>query len=406
MVELLSRTFICPHCFEKSRFKEVNFRCVNDPKRCTPEPDDKYSQFLGLGTPRMMAKTFEIPAPTGLLGKLKSLGIPRSAKCKHCGEPSTKRICPSCHSELPHTIGDFEDMVFCVIGAKEAGKSHYIAVLLNEIMNSMGGAFNCNLQPVNDNTAKKYREGFYNPIYRRRETIQGTRSARADFSVRHPLVYTLSFMGRGLFRKKKITQVVTISFFDTAGEDLNSEDTILTENKYIFHSSGIIVLLDPLQLPVVRAQLPKGTGLPAENTELEDIISRTARLIRTARNLKQDQLIHIPVAVAFSKIDALDLLLDPSSPLKYPSKHDGEYNVGDFESVDTEVRSHIMEWKGEYLIQQLELNFKDYGFFGLTALGSNPHGSNRISKLRPYRVADPFLWLLWKSRLIRARKKP
>ena len=172
-------------------------------------------------------------------------------------------------------------------------------MLLNEIMNSIGGTFNCNPQPVNDGTAKKYREDFYNPVFRRRETIQGTRSARADFSVRQPLVYTLSFMGRGMFGRKKISQVVTISFFDTAGEDLNSEDTILTENKYIFHSSGIIFLLDPLQLPVVRTRLPDGIGLPAENTELEDIISRTARLIRTARNLKQDQLIDIPVAVAF-----------------------------------------------------------------------------------------------------------
>jgi len=404
-VELLSKTFICPHCFERSCFEEVKFRCVNDAKRCEPEPDDKYSEFLGLGTPRMMAKTFGNPAPTGLLGKIKSLHIPRSATCSHCGEISTKRICPSCHSELPHTIGDFQDMIFSIVGAKESGKSHYIAVLLNEIMNSMGGAFNCNLQPANDNTSKRYREDFYNPIFRRRETIQGTRSARADFSVRQPLVYTLSFMGRGMFGKKKIAQVVTISFFDTAGEDLNSEDTILTENKYIFHSSGIIFLLDPLQLPVVRAQLPEEVKLPVENTELEEIISRTARLIRTARNMKQDQLIDIPVAVAFSKIDALDPLLDPSSPLKYPSKHEGEYNVRDFESIDAEVRSHIMEWKGEYLIQQLELNFKDYGFFALTALGSNPHGSNRISKLRPYRVADAFLWLLWKRGLIRAGKK-
>ena len=406
MVELLNRTFICPHCFERNRFRDVHFRCVNDPKRCAPEPDPKYSDFLGLGTPRMMAKTFRNPGPTGLLGGMKSFCIPRSAACSHCGEISTRRICPSCHSELPHTIGDFQDMIFSIVGAKESGKSHYIAVLLNEIMNSIGGDFNCNLQPVNDSTAKKYREDFYNPIFRRRETIQGTRSARADFSVRQPLVYTLSFMGRGVFGRKKIAQVATISFFDTAGEDLNSEDTILTENKYIFHSSGIIFLLDPLQLPVVRTQLPDGTALPAENTELEGIISRTARLIRTARNLKQDQLIDIPVAVAFSKIDALDPLLDPSSALKYPSRHDGEFNIGDFESIDTEVRSHIMAWKGEYLIQQLELNFKDYGFFGLTALGSNPHGSNRIAKLRPYRVADPFLWLLWKRGLIRAGKRP
>lgn len=233
MAPLLNKTFLCPHCFERNRFRDVHFRCVNDPKRCAPEPDPKYSAFLGLGKPRMMAKTFKNPGPKGLFGGMKSFFIPRSVPCSHCGEISTRRICPACHSELPHTIGDFQDMIFSIVGAKESGKSHYIAVLLNEIMNSMGGAFNCNLQPVNDSTANRYREDFYKPIFRRRETIHGTRSARADFSVRQPLVYTLSFMGRGMFGRKKISQVVTIAFFDTAGEDLNSEDTILTENKYI-----------------------------------------------------------------------------------------------------------------------------------------------------------------------------
>ena len=272
-------------------------------------------------------------------------------------------------------------------------------------MNEIGEGFDSNLLPLNDETIKRYREDFYNPIFRKRETILATRSGRADISVKIPLIYTLSFMGKGLLGKKKIKNVATIVFFDTAGEDLDAEDTMITENKYIYNSSGIILLLDPLQMPDVRAQLPSGTPLPSENTEIEDIIPRTASLIRKAKKLKQDQLIDIPIALTFSKIDAIDPILAPSSGLKFPGKHTGSFDIGDFETVNSEMEAMIREWKGASLLQQLRHNFKDHAYFGMTALGCNPHDTQKINKLRPHRVEDPFLWLLWQHKLISASNR-
>ena len=48
-------------------------------------------------------------------------------------------------------------------------------------------------------------------------------------------------------------------FFDTAGEDLNDEDTMSTVNKYICKSAGIVFLLDPMQIPAVVSQLDEST---------------------------------------------------------------------------------------------------------------------------------------------------
>jgi hypothetical protein len=276
-------------------------------------------------------------------------------------------------------------------------------VLIDLLKNQIGDKFNCTLQPLNDETISRYRNDFYNPIYRRQEVIQATRSARADFKVRIPLIYTLSFTGRGLVRQPVVRDVVTLVFFDTAGEDLDNEDTVRTENKYIWHSSGIVLLLDPLQIPAVRLKLPNGTPLPNENTESSEILARMINLIRKAKRLKPNELIDIPIAVVFAKIDSLSPILDPSSCLQYPSKHVDHFDIADFKDVNWEMETLESEWNGTELNNQLKANFSRYAFFGLTALGCNPHLSQKIPKLRPRRVEDPFLWLLWHHNLINAK---
>ena len=398
-----NKTYICPFCFNKNNLYEVEFRCASDARKCAREADQKYSDFWGLGQVKYMAKVIPVPSPTTPLEKLKAfikIKVSREMVCPSCKGKTSKRICPTCHSELPYTIGDYKDMIFAVIGSKDSGKSHYISVLITKIMNEIGTAFDCNLQPLSDETINRYRQDFYQPVYRKKEIIKGTVSARANRAVKMPLIYSLSFMGQNMFGKKQKMDVATVAFFDTAGEDMKAEDTMSTENKYIYNSSGIILLLDPLQMSEVRAQLPRGTPLPDQNTETVDIISRTATLIRRAHGIRQEELIDIPIAVAFSKIDAIQPLLDPSSSLLHDSKHNGCFNIDDFDSMEGEMESLIREWSSNSIIAQVEHNFRYYGFFGLTALGCNPHNTLKIPKLRPHRVEDPFLWLLWKHRLI------
>lgn len=349
----------------------------------------------------MLGKSFPLP-----IRKFhERIGIPQKANCPHCNDTSTARLCPACHSELPHTLGLYSDFIFGIIGAKETGKSHYISVLINELKNDCGRDFNCVLAASNEKTLSRYQEDFYRHVFQEKIVIQATRAARANASVRQPLIYNLSFMSKGLLGKTKIHDVVGTTFFDTAGEDLNSEDTMRTENKYIYNSSGIVILLDPLQLDHVRDLLKGKVELPAQNAEITDIVNRTAKLIRLAKGIKLHQQIDIPVAVAFSKCDAIKSLLPADSCLNYPGKHQGYFDLNDFEAVNSEMEALLITWKGDFLVRQLQAGFKQYAFFGLSALGCNPHGAQKsLPYVRPMRVTDPFLWLLWKRGVICARK--
>jgi hypothetical protein len=328
-------------------------------------------------------------------------------QCPDCKEYSTDRVCPNCHNSLPYTTGKYNDFMFAIIGAKEAGKSHYISVLINEIRNNIGNKFNANLQSLDDNTSKKYRNEFYNPVFQRKEVIPETKSARADYNNKMPLIYSLSFLKKGLFGlgRDKICNISTITFFDTAGEDLNAKDTMRTENKYIYNSQGIILLVDPLQIPQVRDQLQsRGVKLPRENAETVDIVDRVATLIRESSGLtNMRKLIKIPIALVFSKIDALEEILKDNPELFSSGKHDGFYNLIDANNIGLLIESCMKEWGGTAFINSVKHNFKTYSFFGISALGSNPHGSNTIPKLRHIRVEDPFLWLLYKNGIIEGK---
>ena len=402
-MDLIQNKFICPHCFESAPLSGVMFRCQSEPQVCAPQADAELGKFQRQATAPVMPRVFAPPPPMGRVKvNLRGFMVPPKARCPNCNNDSTMKVCPVCHSQLPYLLGRYKEMFIAVIGAKETGKSHYIAALVDIIKNQVGEEFDCVLEAVDDATLDRYKNDFYKPVVVDRTIIKATRSARDDFSVRIPLIYTLNFTGKNLRGKTRIKKVVTVTFFDTAGEDMDSQDTISTENKYIFHSSGILVLVDPLQLPDVREQLPSSVDLPQMNSEIDDIITRTANLIRQARGMRGTSQIKIPVAVALSKIDALDPLLDPSSALLRDSTSgSGKLDLADIEAVNTEVQAHLRSWKGTYLKRQVEKNFTDYCFFGLTALGCNPHGGGSIDRFQPRRVQDSFLWLLYKNGLIK-----
>jgi hypothetical protein len=375
------RKEICPYCFEPYRLMDAPFRCASPASRCAPERDE------------VRARVWEDGAPMGRV-LTPTRKFQQVCLCPACGQASRKRLCPRCHMELPHTTGRFRNLIFSVIGAKEAGKSHYLAVLIEQIRKHAGPELGMLLEPLNDQTIRRYREDFYEPVYRQGTVIRGTVSALADRRVQIPLIYTLTFTGRDLFGRRSIRGLVTLVFFDTAGEDLDHEDTMNTVNKYIYRSDGIILLLDPLQLDQVRARLSASVPLPSRNTGTAEIITLVTKLILEGRALPLNARIPIPLAVAFSKFDAVEPLIDPQFQLNAEPDHRTGFDMADFHAVNAEMQSLLESWDSRFIQEQVETRFERFGFFGLTALGCNPHGDQKIPRVLPRRVEDPFLWLL------------
>ncbi|MFZ1220286.1 MAG: hypothetical protein WAO00_13405 [Chthoniobacterales bacterium] len=419
--------FTCPYCFNRPTLAEAKFICASEPRFCPPVIDEVYAKFWEKPNqllPRVFvaaegasAKAKQVSGFSKLKlawTSLKNKGLATvSAYCPSCLEESTDMVCPVCHTKLPYLTGHYEELMLGIIGAKESGKSHYVAMLIELIRKQMTGDFNCTLSHANEVTPFRFRIDFHDHLFRNRRTIPATLPGAQGGAVKEPLIYYLSFSGKtSLTRTMEvvtrrratadhdITKVATLEFFDTAGEDLDSEDTMRRENRYIFKSRGLVLLLDPLQLDPVREQLEGKVPLPGKNTENDEIVDRVMRLVRKANKLALNDKIKIPLAVAFSKCDAIESLISAGNVALRPSWSGGVFDLTDFSAVNREMERLIDYW-APGLVGKIKKNFKYYGFFAVSALGCAPNSDGNVPDLKPLRVLDPYLWLLAKNKVIR-----
>ena len=378
---------LCPYCFENFEIEKTQFRCASHVSQCTHVPDD------------VLRKLWNYHTPCGrvLNGQI----------CPECKKETNKRLCPECHQQLPDSFSkpDHKNYVFAVIGAKGTGKSHYIATFIDYVQHHVGLL----LEGANDDTIDRYEKKFKKPVFKEHRLLSANDSGVADVEVRKPMIFTLSFDKKNLFGKidKNRKSVFYISLFDTAGEDLDDQDTMSFVNKYIYRADGILLLVDPLQLDKVRDLLMTknpNIHLPQQHTETETIVTRVSNLIRAGRKLPLEQVIPIPFAVALSKIDTVFTIIDNQSHVRTRSSSGKTFNTRDFEAVNAEIQGLLTEWTSQFLIKQVSTKFSQYGFFGLSALGKAPSDDGRISAVLSHRVADPFLWLLHKNKMIEATK--
>lgn len=385
-VSLVQQT--CPFCFDHFKLAQTPFRCVGS--ACGFERDEKRDKAWGDGS--SMKKV--LPSNDRYRD---------SVTCQECKRESTKRLCPHCHMELPAEFGRFPVLVFAMIGAKNTGKSHYIAVLIEQIKKNIGPDLDVLLVPLNDDTRERFDRDFRSVIYDKKQILDVTRRS-ADSGTKKPLAYSLTFSSRDKRGAPVTEKVLYLSFFDTAGEDMTSESAMEAYTRYIAHADGVILLFDPLQLPVVRASLPPGTPLPYDPnaTMMMQVVERTIQLIRTSNGLSASQKVGTPIAVAFSKFDAVEeMLADTQLQVLNPSVHRSGFNVADHRAVQNDVRGLLDQWDCKDLLQLVESQFKHHAYFGVSALGCNPVAGGTIPRVIPRRVEDPLLWLLYHHKYIK-----
>jgi len=306
--------------------------------------------------------------------------------------------CDSGNRELPYTHrdGKSKDLYFAIFGGENVGKSHYIAVLINNIKRRLTKTFKVNLQSLDDHTWRRYAKEYYNPIFKKNKIIAAKHSVR----VNEPLLYSLSFMKPRLLGKERIADVNTLAFFDNNVESFKEWETINTNKKHkkdFVH--GIILLIDPLQLTETRKLLnfPAISGTPPE-----DVVNSVAKLIRREAQKRYgdpNEKIDIPIAIVLSKIDMLEDKLGEDKKFLFSNcEQDGYFNQTDAKNVNDEIEKLMGD-----LVGTVTRNFSNAKFFGVSALGFEPDGFD-IPKLRPIRVEDPFLWLLCEKKVIKGKK--
>ena len=401
--------FICPYCFDEHPRSNVQFRCINN--HCVNVNDVEMTRYRRGDMTKPQTGNICFSAP-----EKKSFGIPKSAVCPKCNAKTYLYVCPSCHNTLPQSTLIGRNIIISIVGSRSSGKSHFIGVLIKELIERISVKFGGAMEPFGE-TADIYKQVF-GPIFEAEQTISLTQSSEDTTSngAYVPLIYHLKMGRKNLFANS--IESFTFVFFDTAGEDLTKFVTMSNVTKYICKSAGIIFLLDPLQIPfVANHELLNDKILRRAGhvdwraaTRSDEIMSLISKLIRNDKDLKNEKVIDIPVAAVFSKFDVIEPIIrdvedgSPGSIILNPSPHcdKGIFDDSDQMNVDADVQGLLTHWNATSFINQLKINYSNYSFFTMSSLGlgNNPDDGGKIKKPAPHRIEDALLWIFKENRII------
>ncbi|MCW2917375.1 MAG: hypothetical protein JWN52_5443 [Actinomycetia bacterium] len=406
----MMRPLTCPYCFVQVPRSRIAFRCMGRAglgQGCDPILDERLAEYTGSTANASLPPVFA--AASGALGGGRGwasfrgpAGIPSRADCPDCGKPTGRRVCPDCHNTLPPAYCDSSGRIVALVGAKNAGKSTYIAVLLHELMNRIGTELDASLVACDDRTIDRYKRDFARPLYDLRRLLPTTPSAAT--APREPMVFLLTrTLTRALgARWRSRDQSLALVLFDTAGEDLRSRDVRDLHLRYLEAADAIIFLVDPLELAGADSALSDGSA-PSDDPDSEpiNVLARVTESLRQRHEVRPGDRLQVPVAVALTKIDALGPAVRRQSALHRSRGLPGRLDLDDREAVHEQVRSLLEDWQAGQLSRYLEQQYREYALFGLSALGGRPQNDQVASGgVRPHRVEDPLLWLLHRFGLL------
>ena len=136
-----------------------------------------------------------------------------------------------------------------------------------------------------------------------------------------------------------------------------------------------MLLLDPLQMRGARQLAAPGTLLPtpgAAGDEPANVLENITDLIMAKERIKASQRISKPLAIVFTKMDALLHDLKETSPLLRPPAHTPYFDERDSLEVHTEIQRLLARWEGSRIDQIAQKNYRTYRYFGVSALGETP----------------------------------
>ena len=313
----------------------------------------------------------------------------------------TTPACPVCNGVVYEAVG--KTIIISIIGSRDSGKSHFVGILLNELIGRLARQFRWNVDAPTL-TRERCKEHHANLFVNKQRLALTQRNHSGLFE---PYVFWITPLEGEAF---------TLVFFDTAGEDFEDNDSIEYAAKHAFHTSGIIFLIDPLKLVTVSNQIEDkklfgSTSINAVTSFRSDaILGILSQSIRHHGMIRERWQIKIPMAVSIPKIDAVTTIMPNyyTTLSKSPHGANGRFISSDCKHVNGEIQKwlkNIGDGVLDSFMMQIDVNYSNYSYFPFSALGlgNSPNQNGVFETPVPHRVEDPLLWILTENGLINKR---
>ncbi|MEH7106779.1 TRAFAC clade GTPase domain-containing protein [Bacillus sp. JJ1764] len=394
---------ICPYCFAKFHHEEVVFRAAHyrdDDETLALQEDEELNQYRAkFGLAPIDLEAVIEPAMIPDENKIYSDRVLMGVSDKYSVVTKT-RLCPECHNELPVTAGKYPSNIVSIVGATSVGKSVYMTSLIHTLQHVTANNFHAACIPLDNEISRRFRQEYEVPLFENGSLLDSTARTRRQ----EPFIFQFVF-------KDEDQAPLTLVFFDVAGEGMTDKDYIQLHAAHIKNSSGILFLVDPMQIRSIREKLihqlgenpGKIVGMADEPREV--VISLFGDFIAHLDTNKTN----IPTAVILTKSDLLNALkseegeyIRTNSNIFQHVTHQGYLNLDEFNNINGEVRRFLAKVDVPF-VNALDVYFRDTSYFAVSALGSNPVDQQISGIISPIRVDEPFIWLLYKLGYIEGR---
>ncbi len=392
---------LCPYCFKTFDNSKAMLICGNRSRKCTLSITKEYTEYWNYNedsTKAMRPHIYKGGWP--LLG-----GATKIKDCPKCGDDRPDYVCPHCHNTLPKDMVQYGTDIIPVVGGPYVGKTCYIVSLLNQL-NKYGWRLNLtsslhSMYGDASNVFGKMQDDLFRHKERPPKTPKKTGAEFAPWFIKiEPKV------------QKKVKRPTYLIFYDIAGEQF--EDAKEMQSAPMMYASGAIVLLDVLDISVVK----KAAKYDESQGEIHGIAKTVDALFEYSSedNVLKDN----PIAFVFSKVDVIDAyrsdlgefgstvdLKQNSNFTQDEYRRSGTFHNSDFEDFiaecDTISNDFKIALKSDDDLQGLMENHKwkdeNVCLFGVSSLGVDldEDGIDLDSvEIKPYRVLDPLIWMLYK----------
>jgi len=387
----------CLTCFKEFDLRKAHYRCVN--KQCV-ERDYQLSNFL-LGIDQVLGTVVTPEEPDA---RTETARTGHQQLCAKCLSPTSIRLCPHCHAELPTYLDGVPGHIVYVLGPKGCGKSLYLIATFEHMERRVFPTrLKSHFEFCTRHAKEKYKRLCDN-VYRSGILLPATRADRTDPELLMPFVFharVRSFVP--FFYPLTRRRSINIAAFDTSGEDCEKLESLQWCCQGLPISSALIILIDPTSFSAIAAQLSTEakTSIVDQVGNPKNVIDNITQFYRSSRGLPVGAKIPIPTAFVLTKIDALKGLLDPASRIFDEAEHRQGFDRAYCELVSQDVKTFLRDERigGNNIVAAVEANFSDYLFFAATSLGKPPRveaGQKRADNINPRNPENPWLWLLYR----------
>jgi hypothetical protein len=392
---------VCPYCFSKFQPDEVVFRAAHhrdDDQDYALQEDEalnKYREKFNLAAIDELEAVIHpetIPSENMIISENVLVGLTD----RH-GVVTRKRLCPHCHNELPLPSGKVPSNIISIVGSSESGKTVYLASLIHTLQQSTAYNFSAACMPLNADVSRRFRQNYEEPIFERGTMIESTQAGDRQ----EPYIFQFVF-------KDESVPPLTLVFFDVAGEGLVEEAYYDVYAAHIKNSSGILFMVDPLQIKTIRDRLKINFGEREEEFARKHDEPREVVITMYQKFIGHEEkgVTEIPTAIVLTKSDMLQHLKEEDGDyIKSNSNvfrnvvHSKTLDLNEFNNINGEI-SRFMEKVDRPFKDAVGVYFKNTAYFAVSALGSNPVNRQITGVVNPIRVDEPFIWLLYKLNYI------